>query len=111
MRGLIPLYICTLTYEKFRIVLRMKILINSGNIQREWWYDLVKSEKGDSVHKNDGIRDWFEGTSAGTYYIQYQRNRSSAPVWHYKVSENLAQELLSLPVDGAVKMMAEIVAP
>ncbi|HEY5585695.1 MAG TPA: hypothetical protein VIK78_14565 [Ruminiclostridium sp.] len=89
----------------------MKILINSSNVIRDNWTNLVVSEKNDKIHCNNGHIDWYEGTTAGQYYIESQVNKSNAPVWHKRITDEQANELMKMDIEDSIDKMARLVAP
>jgi len=88
----------------------MKVIIDSGNKQRDRWIDLVQVEKDDSSFEfTDGSCSWFEKIKEGTYLVRTQSNRSGAPAFFHHISQSLAEKLQLLSIDLAYEIMDNII--
>lgn len=88
---------------------KMKVIIDSGNKQRNSWADLVQVERPNKFKFTDGRTSWYEKVKPGTYLVRTQANRSGAQVFFHHISQALAEKLQLLSVDLAVEIMDNII--
>lgn len=88
----------------------MKTIINSSNVMRDGFTNLVQVEEGDSaVRMVDGQTDWFQHNVPGTYLIEYFSNTMGSIKSYFKINPQFAEKLINMSIDEAYKAMSEFI--
>jgi hypothetical protein len=88
----------------------MKIIINSSNVMRNSFTNLVQIEDGDgAVRMVDGQTDWFQHHVSDTYLIEHFLNQQRSIKSYVKINAQFAEKLMEMSIDEAYRTMNEYI--